>query len=244
MNIAIIDDHSEDCKIIDKYIREYFSRFRIDSPFFIQTFESGEAFLHTFVRNFYDIIFVDYYMNSLSGIDTAHAIRRTDRTAVIIFTTASRDFAIESFKVKASGYLVKPISFEDFSELLSLLDIKKMKERQFIEIISGYDTVRIPLNNIIYCNISGHYVQIHTVSFGICRSRMTFTELSGMLKPYPDFLICYRGCIVNMNHIEHMDDLTFFMDCGEQILLNRKNHNEVLKLYYEFLFDKVRNKKL
>lgn len=244
MNIAIIDDCTADCELIAKYIREYLAGHSIDLPASIRTFESGENFLHNFIQNFYDIIFVDYYMNSLSGLDTAHIIRQTDRTALIIFTTASRDFAIESYGVKASGYLVKPISYEDFSGLLSMLDIKKLKNRQFIEITSGYDTVRIPLNNITYCDISGHYVQIHTLSFGICRSRMTFMALCNILNQYSEFLICYRGCIVNMNHIDHMDDLTFFMDCGERIYLNRKNHNEVLKVYYEFLFDKVRNDKL
>lgn len=244
MNIAIIDDCTADCELIAKYIREYLAGHSIALPASIRTFRSGENFLQSFVQNSYDIIFVDYYMNSLSGLDTAHIIRQRDRTAIIIFTTASRDFAIESYKVKASGYLVKPISYDDFSGLLSLLDIKKLKDRQFIEITSGYDTVRIPLNNIVYCDISGHYVQIHTSSFGICRSRMTFMELCNILNQYSEFLICYRGCIVNMNHIDHMDDLTFFMDCGEHIYLNRKNHNEVLKIYYEFLFDKVRNDKL
>lgn len=244
MNIAVIDDNTADCEIIVKYLREYIVEHCIDMPVSIMTFESGEKFLRSFVQNVYDIIFVDYYMNSMSGIDTAHIIRETDRTAIIIFTTVSRDFAIESYKVKASGYLVKPISYKDFNELLSLLDVRRLKEQQFIEVTSGYNTVRIPLKDIAYCNMAGHYVQIHTSSFGICRSRMTFTKLCDLLAPYPEFLTCYRGCIVNMNHISHMDDLTFYMDCGERIYLNRKGHDKILKNYYEFLFDKIRNDKL
>lgn len=244
MNIAIIDDVSADCNLLTKYLNIYFSKYCAGIPAIIQTFESGEAFLTVFDRNSYDIIFIDYYMHSLSGMDTAYSIRRKDSAAVIIFTTVSRDFAIESYKVKASGYLVKPLSLETLSELMLLIDIKKLKERQFIQIINGYETVKIPLNNIIYCDITGHYVQIHTMTFGTQKSRMSFSKLCGMLTPYPEFLICCRGCIINMNHIERMENLVFFMDCGERIPFRQKNHNEILKAYSEFLFDKVRNEKL
>lgn len=243
MKIAIIDDCAKDCEIIEEYMLAYLSEYLMDSPVFIQSFQNGEEFLDSFSPDFYDMIFLDHYMSPLSGLETARAIRETDSAAVIIFTTASRDFAVESYMVKASGYLVKPIAFEDFSKLLSLLDIQKLKGRQFIEIVCGYDTVRIPLNTILYGDICGHYIQLHTSSMGICKARMSFARLCAVLAPYPEFLVCYRGCIVNMNHIHHMAELTFFMDNGERLLLNRKNHGEVLKKYYNFLFQKIRNDK-
>lgn len=244
MNIAIIDDASADCSLLTQYLNIYFSKYCAGTPAFIQAFKSGEDFLAVYDRNSYDIIFIDYYMHSLSGMDTAYSIRRKDSSVVIIFTTVSRDFAIESYRVKASGYLVKPISLEAFSELMHLIDMKKLKERQFIQIINGYETVKIPLNNIIYCDITGHYVQIHTAAFGTQKSRMSFSKLCGMLAPYSEFLLCCRGCIINMNHIERMEDSVFFMDCGERIPFSQKNNNEILKAYSEFLFDKVRNEKL
>ncbi len=241
MKIAVIDDISTDIELTSKHIHTYFVKHCIDMPFAIETFQSGEEFLKVFKRNSYDIIFVDYYMDGLSGLDTAFAIRQLDRSAKIIFTTASRDYAIDSYKVQASGYLVKPISYENFSEILSLIDLKKIKEKSFIQITSGYHTVKIPLSDIIYCDISGHYVQIHTMNLGIQRSRMTFDKLKTMLMPFPEFLLCYRGCIINMNHIDHISDLIFFLDNGERIPLCKKQHNEILKNYSEFLFDKVRN---
>lgn len=240
MNIAIIEDLPTDSTILSEYLNTYFSHNCIGAFPSIRNFESGEIFLPTFSRNSYDIIFIDYYLCSLSGLDTAYAIRRLDSSVIIIFTTSSRDFAVESYKVKASGYLVKPFSFQEFSELLSLINIKKLKERQFIEIVNGYHTIRIPLNDIVYCDISGHYIQIHTQAFGMQRSRISFSKLCDMLKSYPEFLMCYRGCIINMNHVDHMDDLTFYMDCGERIPFRKKDHNNILQAYSEFLFDKVR----
>lgn len=240
MKIAVIDDMSTDIEWTTKHIRTYFSEQCINLEFTIDSFPSGEEFLKSFKSHTYELIFIDYYMEDLCGLDVAFAIRNLDRNVKIIFTTASKDYAIDSYKVQASGYLVKPISYEDFAEILSLIDFKKLKEHCFIEITSGYHVVKIPLCDIIYCDMKGHYVQIHTANFGIQRSRMTFVKLKNLLKPYSDFLLCYRGCIINMNHIEYIKDFIFFLSNGERIPLCKKQHNEILKNYSEFLFDKVR----
>ena len=241
MRIAIVDDLSKDIEIISNYINTYFSKYCMNMPLSIHTFQSGEEFLYVFKQDAFDFIFIDYYMNGMSGLDTTFAIRKLDPLVNIIFTTSSRDYAVDSYKIRASGYLVKPISFEDFSETLSLIDLKKVREQHFIQIKSGYEVIKIPLFDIIYCDISGHYVQIHTMNLGIPRSRMTFHNLMDMLTPYPEFLLCYRGCIINMNHIDHVDDSTFIMNNKERIPLPRNQHTEVLKAYSEFLFEKVRN---
>ncbi len=241
MKISIIDDIQTDIQLISKYIHTFLGEHCINMPITVDTFENGEKFLKIFKRDFYDVIFLDYYMDSLSGLDTAFAIRQSDCNVKIIFTTASRDYAIDSYKVKASGYLVKPISYEEFSEIMSLINFQKIKDQNFIQITNGYNTVKIPLHDIVYCDISGHYVQIHTLNLGIQRSRMTFDNLKTMLRDYAEFLLCYRGCMINMNHIDHVENLIFFLDNGEQIPLCQKQHNEILKIYSEFLFDKVRN---
>lgn len=240
MNIAIIDDLKSDRKIVYKYLYTYFSRHCIGLPLSIRTFESGEAFLCLFAENSFDLIFIDYYMSGMSGLDTAHAIRAVDTSAVIIFTTASRDYAVDGYKVKASGYIVKPFTYGDFSEVLSIIDLQKIKDRQFIEITNGYEKVKILIKDIIFCDISGHYVQVHTGSLGIQRSRMTFACLVRLLEPYPEFLVCYRGCLINMNQIHHIDNFIFFMNGGERIPLRKKEHHEILKIYSKFLFEKVR----
>ncbi|MCI8407755.1 MAG: response regulator transcription factor [Lachnospiraceae bacterium] len=241
MKIAIVDDLNKDIEIISNYLNTYFSKHCMNMPISIYTFQSGEELLYDFKRDAFDFIFIDYYMNGMSGLDTTFAIRKLDPLVSIIFTTASRDYAVDSYKIRASGYLVKPITYEDFSETLSLIDLKKIREQHFIQIKSGYELIKIPLNDIIYCDISGHYVQIHTTNLGIPRSRMTFQTLTNMLSPYPEFLLCYRGCIINMNNIDHTDDLTFIMNNKERIPLPKNQQNEILKAYSEFLFDKVRN---
>lgn len=244
MKIAIIDDFVDDAHIIFQHLHTYFSKHCTNMPLSIQIFQSGEDFLLGFHKNSFDIIFVDYYLNQLTGLETSFAIRKLDGQVTIIFTTSSRDYIIEGYKVQASGYLIKPISYEAFSEILSFIDLHEIKEQSFIEVVSGYENMKILLNDIVHCDISGHYVQIHMKNLNVLRCRMTFNKLSDMLLPYSQFLLCCRGCIINMDHIDHLENLIFFMDTGERIPLRKRQNDETLKLYSEYLFDKVRNQKV
>lgn len=244
MRIAIVEDCEQDAEIISEYLNTYFACQCINMPLSIRRFQKGEDLLSVLKRNEFDFIFIDYYMSGISGLDTASAIRKVDSAVIIIFTTASRDFAIDGYKIRASGYLVKPISYEEFSETMSLIDLQKIKEQRFIQLKSGYELIKIPLKDIIYCDILGHYVQIHTMRLGLLRSRISFRALSRMLSPYSEFLPCYRGCIINMNYIDHVDDFDFVMNNKERIPLPRKQQTELLNAYSEFLFDKVRTQRI
>lgn len=243
MNIAIIEDLPADRQLADEYLDTYFSSSFPGLMIHIDSFSSGEEFLESFAPRNYDLIFIDYYLNDLSGLETARQIRLTDQQAVLIFTTASRDCAVDGYRVKASGYLLKPFTYEQFAETLSLIDIRQLKERQFLEIANGMETIKIIVTDIIYCDISGHYTQIHTKSSGLKRIRMPFAEIVRLLEPFPEFLSCYRGCLINMDYIRRMENLTFIMEDGERIPFRKKEQAQIMDAYTNFLFCKVRDSK-
>lgn len=83
MKIAVCDDMYTDSKNLTKHILQYSDKFMLD--FEIDTFDSGEALLAAFQKASYKIIFLDIYMNKLSGIDTAFKIRSIDEDCIIIF---------------------------------------------------------------------------------------------------------------------------------------------------------------
>lgn len=240
VKIAIIDDIQSDRAMAAGYLQTFFSKYPNMNPITIYEFDSGEIFMENFIPNSFCFIFIDYYMNGISGIETARRIRQIDDNVILIFITLSRDYAIDGYKVKASGYLLKPYEYNDLEEILLLIDIKKLRDKQFIEIDTGNRIVRILLNEIIYCDISGHYVQIHTHNAGLLKFRMTFSQLTLLLHPYKRFLSCYRGCIINMKRVDRIENLNFFMDNGEQVPFCKKEQTSVMKLYYDYLFEEVR----
>jgi DNA-binding LytR/AlgR family response regulator len=59
-------------------------------------------------------MFLDIEMPNLNGIEFLKSLNRKPKT---IFTTAYREFAIEGFELEAVDYILKPITFERFSNL-------------------------------------------------------------------------------------------------------------------------------
>ena len=77
--------------------------------------------------------------------------------------------------------------------------------------------MKIFLKDIIYCDASGHYVQIHAKGCKILRTRVSFSKFIQELEPHPQFLLCYKGCLVNMDHMTGIDELDFVTSEGEHI---------------------------
>ena len=60
---------------------------------------------------------MDIYMNGISGIETARDAGLTGQTR-FIFTTNSREHALEAFALNAAHYLLKPLTKEAVQEAL------------------------------------------------------------------------------------------------------------------------------
>ena len=60
-----------------------------------------------------DLLFLDIQMPELNGLEFSHIVSPETR---IIFTTAFSQYALDSYRVNALDYLLKPISYKDFLE--------------------------------------------------------------------------------------------------------------------------------
>lgn len=240
MKIAIVDDSELDRKDIIGKFEEYYGNKHMEMPVLIHAFESGQEFLKKFCANSYDMLLLDYYLEDMVGMELARKIRKIDENVVLLFVTSSRDFAIESYMVRASGYLVKPFSYEEMSELLSVIEWRKIKEAEYVELPDGQTTERILIRDILYCDVAGHYVRIYTVSMGERKFRMPFLQIAELIEKYPQFLQCYRGCIINMERIARVTEYDFHMENGESIPIRKKEHVKLMKIYSDYVFDKVR----
>ena len=85
----------------------------------IFTYDNGDALIEAHKDCHMDIIFLDIIMPLLNGMDTARELRQHDRAVQIIFLTSSPEFALESYEVRAQGYILKPVSQEKLSKELN-----------------------------------------------------------------------------------------------------------------------------
>ena len=224
MNIAVCDDDARDraaiCAILDRYIKQ--NNYICD----ICTFESGEELLAAFSLALYDVIFLDIYMKGISGIEAAKRIRAIDPTCAIIFITSSSDHSLESYSIRGSAYVVKPIKDEDMlSALFSCRDIFS-RNAKYIEIRVDRVDMKIPLIKIYYVESRANYLLFHTGE-GDYLTRLALDEAEKQLGGEP-FYRCHKSYLVNTNHIAKLSGNDVLMKNGDAVPM-RKNGRDGIR---------------
>jgi len=83
-----------------------------------------------------DLALLDIDMPEINGLMLAEQLKRSCPDAAVIFLTAFPQFAVQAFKLRATGYLLKPVSAEDLEEEVAFACTRKP------EPISGHIVVR------------------------------------------------------------------------------------------------------
>jgi CheY-like chemotaxis protein len=73
------------------------------------------------------LILLDLNMPKMGGIEFLHALRADPDlglTPVVVLTTSNQDRdRVEAYRFSVAGYLVKPVTFRDFSEMVVTLNL-------------------------------------------------------------------------------------------------------------------------
>lgn len=119
-----------------------------------------------------DFIFLDIEMPGINGLELAKVLR--DKTRFLIFTTGHAGHAIEAYDLKATHYLLKPISFSKFaltiSEILASDSSKVSFEQvskpklQFLKADQKNAYHYLDPDQITFIEAAKNYVIIHTTS--------------------------------------------------------------------------------
>ncbi len=146
-----------------------------------------------------DILFLDIVMPDLSGIEIAKLVKELP---YIIFTTAHKQYAIESYDYNTVDYLLKPYNFERFNKAFqkakALLELRKQPDEVLV-IMAEYQKIPIRTSEILYIESSGNYVKIFTPH----KTYMTQSSLKSIcdsLNPQK-FKRVHRAFVVNLAEI-------------------------------------------
>ena len=235
MQIAIVDDLKSERDLLSSYISRYCQENNISLN--LTKFTCGEEILAAKATPF-DIIFLDIYMPGLSGMETASEIRKLDKNCLLIFSTTSSDFAVKSFRVRAFDYLVKPYAYDQLAEIMSLAEKALHKSSRYIEVKESREMVKILIRDILYADYNNHYIQVHTKD-NIIKTYLPFQSFAPSLLDYPQFLNCYRNCIINMDSVASLHDNDFVLTNGERIPITREKRSEIRQLYADYAFQKL-----
>jgi len=167
------------------------------------------------ISNTIDIVFLDIEMPMISGLEFAlHIPEKTQ----IIFTTAYPQYAIKSYEINATDYLLKPI---DSQRLKKAIEKAELHTKLYLEttpppeptdylfIRSDRRNFKILFKDILFIEGLKDYVIIHTLQ----QKRITALNLKAIQKKLvsPVFLRVNKSYIVNMDYIESFDHTSIYL---------------------------------
>lgn len=158
-------------------------------------------------QNQIDLMFLDIEMPEMTGLDFLKSISHPPD---VILTTAYRKYAIESYEVDVTDYLLKPISFQRFFKSITKYLEKKVSTQKDLPatvtiehkgsmfVYSEKKNVKVYFKDILYIESIKDYIRIHTSDKNII-SKDTISRYDGLL-PH-SFLRIHRSFIVNKEKI-------------------------------------------
>lgn len=234
MYIAICDDHPLELKKITGIVADYAAGSRL--PVRYRAFSHAEAMLAAAREEPFTHYFLDIMMPGLDGMAAAEEIRTFDTEARLIFLTGSRDYAYQSYRVRAYDYLLKPVQREKVFSLLRQLEALEESTQDCLSIHSGRGLFRIPFARLSYLEINQKQLYFCMADGEVLRVTGSLADFEAQLLAHPGFVKIHRSYIVNLMHVSVLSGKGCRMFGGADLPVSRLLYHDVQTVYMGYLF--------
>ena len=241
MNIAIIVDNPKDAELLETIIKEYFNRKGIPEDINTAYYTGPKEFLEGCGTENYGVIFLDseFEAASMTGTEAASIIMKRKDSVKIVLLAENDSHMAEALHAHVYDYYIKPLSRDSFSGLMDdiMSGIVNSFDKELV-FISEKTKYNMPYDTIAAVKSEAHYLEINTVSGQKYKTRMTFSNISGVLLTDPRFLSTLRGILVNMDYIKEFSESTCILENGLRLPVNVKNCKRIEQVWQAYKFKK------
>lgn len=205
-----------------------------------------------------DLVFMDINLAGKTSFDLLKEI--SNIAFEIIFVTAHHQYALQAFRYSAVDYLMKPLDEDLLIEAVkratkkislnsgsnnidTLLHNLKHPDTQHemklcVPSIKGFQVIE--LKNIMYCEASGSYTNLHVAGQSAICSARPIHEYEDMLSN-SNFVRIHKSYLVNLSHVKEYvrgEGGSVILSNNQEIEVSRRKKEMFLtemKKYYKFL---------
>ncbi|MEM8765485.1 MAG: LytTR family DNA-binding domain-containing protein [Bacteroidota bacterium] len=230
MTCLIVEDQPPAQRILKKYIEDIGTlQLKATFPDAIQTMQFLE-------KERVDLLFLDIHLPKLSGLDFLNTVPNPPK---VILTTAFSEYALESYEFNVVDYLLKPFSFQRFvkavakvSESQAGQDVNSKPNTENLApkelyIKSGYELVKVLVDDIIYISADADYTEIITARKKHISSdplRMWLEKLSRT-----QFHRIHKSHIINAKSIDKISGNRVCLKGGAELPIGRAYKEEFMQ---------------
>lgn len=173
-----------------------------------------------------DLIFLDVEMPGMSGMDL---IRNLEQRPLIILITGKKNYAVEAYELSVADYIMKPVTPKRLAQAVGrsrkLFEVKDQLQdiepepAEYIFVRTNSIVTRIKVNDIVYVQGSGEYVNINT-SNECSTIHCSLKKIEESL-PSGRFYRLHRSYLVAIDRIDSVENNTAYsgkhlLPIGEQ----------------------------
>lgn len=241
LTCIVVDDEPLAIKMLEDYINR--------TPFLrlSASFDDPVQALSALKSNSVHLVFLDIQMPDLDGLNLSRMVPPETK---IIFTTAFKEYAFESYEVNALDFLLKPIRYHKFlnaaekaKQWFNLINNKNEPDRKNSSIYIRMDNQlrQVDITDILYVSGLKDYVRIYLKS----EKRPLITHLTMKvveeLLPKDEFMRVHRSYIVALSQIRAIDRNNCIYIADEVIHVT-EGYKEIFFLYVEDRIPPTQNK--
>ncbi|MCD7731798.1 MAG: LytTR family DNA-binding domain-containing protein [Oscillospiraceae bacterium] len=226
MNIAVCDDDSAFRESLIMHIENYAADHNAGVS--VSSFSNGLELMISEVK--YNLIFLDYKMGIMNGIEIAKKLRKKGIKCPIVFVTSFNEIVNEALEVKAFRLLTKPVGrdalykvLDDFGE-----HYRNSKMISFVSNGSGYS---VSSADIVYIEgkLGGCVVHTEGEVYSVRKGFDAFLE--GVTD---SFFRCHRKFCINLAFVEKVEENSVLLSDGSRVRLGKSRSIDLKMALDEF----------
>jgi DNA-binding LytR/AlgR family response regulator len=231
LKFVVVDDEPLALEVLDGYLK------RMEGVYSVSLFSHTGDALRYLENNEADVLLLDIEMPEMTGIQFLTALSDPPLT---IFTTAYRNYAFEGYELGVIDFLLKPISFNRFSQAIAkireLLELKALhiniedisagENPDFVFVKSGIQHIRLQFNEVMYIQGLKDYAIVYTPSEKI----LLKGSIKAMLDIFPRnrFIRVHKSFIVSIQKIMRLGKNNIILN-GHPIPVGRNFKDDLEK---------------
>ncbi len=225
ITIAICDSDMNSRAQLQQYCQRIEAELHL--PINCKVYNTGEELLNMISPDI-DIVILEAQLSDMSGLEVAHRIRANNASVQLIFVTTQIEAAVESYRVQAADFILKPVEYESILHAFSAM-VHKLEHNQEEHVVFRTATqwVRLPINSILYVESARNKAVIHTV-ISTYEMYITMKEVENQLDS-ARFFRCHSGYIVNMSNVVSVNGLNAVMIDGAVISISKYRRREFME---------------
>lgn len=239
MKIAICEDDTTQQNILTAALDSY----RTPAGEHVQydVYHNGLDLLASINTHSYDVLLLDILMPGFTGIETAREIRQSNEKIPIIFLTTSQEFAVESYRVHAFDYLMKPVEQDALFETLDrAFAMTESTLEKSILVQTSKAVYVLSLSQIEFVEINNRTLSFHLIDGTVKSISGRLSDYEEALLKHPEFLKIHRSYIINMDLMKALNQKSFITLTGNEIPISRNLLPAIQKRYIEHLHSAIR----